>query len=346
MARKTGTGAARGKRGTNPRKTSRDDRPGAVYRLMMERDVDAAQHVHNLAFAKFFGVDPKTFRPESAVVRTRHRTDPACGYVADAGSDGGIRASVIVMNWGEVAVLGPLTVHPDDWSKGTGGALMDYATINMDMGGFGFRAPFRHAVLFTHPQSPGHIRLYQRHGFWPGSLSAVMSRTATDADRAENEDVARVGAMGEAARKTALAGCRQVAGAVFPGLDLTREIEGVAAQGLGETLVLRAGRSVRGFAICHFGRGSEARGETLYVKFAAVRPGDAEGFVRLVASCESLAAEQGLAKVNAGIATARLPAYRALLERGYRAEMHGVIMRRPAGPGWDLPDRFVIDDLR
>ncbi len=117
-------------------------------------------------------------------------------------------------------------------------------------------------------------------------------------------------------------------------------------QKLGDTLVLRDGRRVRGFAVCHFGWGSEARAGTLYVKFAAVRPGDAKGFARLVAACEALAAEQAVERLSLGVSTARLPAYRALLDRGYRAEMYGVAMRRPAGPGWDLPDRFVIDDLR
>ncbi len=320
--------------------------PGVVYRPMTEGDVAAAQRVHNLAFAKLFGVDAASFRPESAVVATRFRTDPACGYVADAGSGRGIRGSVIVANWGDVAVLGPLTVHPGDWSTGVGGSLTTYAARMMDGDGRGARKRFRHAVLFTHPQSTTHVRLYQRHGFWPGSLAAVMARPVTASDRGGDADVARFGTMPAAARKAALAGCRAVARAVFRGLDLTREIEGVASQGLGETLVLRDGRQVRGFAVCHFGWGSEARSGSLYVKFAAVRPGDAVGFVRLVTACESLAAAIGAERLHAGMATARLAAYRALLDRGYRTEMHGVIMRRPAGPGWDLPDRFVIDDLR
>ncbi len=306
---------------------------------MRPADLAAADRVHRLAFAAFFGADPKTFRPESQTVETRWRTDPK-GVLVAADRHGRIRGSVIVMGWGKVAVLGPLTVHPDDWATGVGGMLMRAAERMID------RRGFRHACLFTHPQSPGHIRLYQRHGFWPGALHAVLSRPVAATDRDADAGAARFGALAAGARRTAVAGARGVAGAVFRGLDLTREIAGVAAQGLGDTLVLRDGGKVAGFAICHFGWGSEARANSLYVKFAAMRPGDAGGFRRLVMACERLAAEAGVERVNLGVSTARLPAYRALLDRGYRAEMYGVAMRRPAGPGWDLPDRFVIDDLR
>ncbi len=306
---------------------------------MRAADLAKADRVHRLAFAKFFGVDPKTFRPESRAVETRWRTDPK-GVLVAVDAAGRMRGSVIVMNWGNVAVLGPLTVHPADWATGVGGRLMRAAERMLD------RRGFVHTALFTHPQSPGHLRLYQRHGFWPGALHAVMSRAVVDSDRSGKPEAVRLDALGATAREAALAGCRSVARAVFRGLDLTREIEGLAAQTLGDTLVLRRGRAVRGFAICHFRWGSEARAGALYVKFAAVGPGDADGFARLVAACEALAAEHGLERVTAGVSTARLPAYQALIARGYRADMYGVAMHRPAGPGWDLPDRFVIDDLR
>jgi hypothetical protein len=50
--------------------------------------------------------------------------------------------------------------------------------------------------------------------------------------------------------------------------------------------------------------------------------------------------------VALGVSCARRGAYRALLDRGYRVEQYGVNMHRPDDPGWDLPDRYVIDDLR
>jgi N-acetylglutamate synthase-like GNAT family acetyltransferase len=309
---------------------------GIVYRAMTDRDLDPADAVHRAAFARFFGADPKNFRPESRVIHTRYATDPRCGLVADAG--GIILGCAIIMDWGRLAVVGPIAVRPDRWGHGIAGELLTHASRLIA------RRGFRHAALFTHPQSGGHVRLYQSHGFWPGTLIAVMSRPIPEYP----DDVAAepLCAMGVRARKAALDGCRRIAEAVYRGLDLTREIEGLRRQQIGDTLVLRERGRVRGFAVCHCGDGSEARANSLYVKFAAVRPGDAAGFARLVAACEALAHERGADRVTAGVSTARRAAYRALLDRGYRADLYGVAMHAPDAPAYDRPDRFVLDDLR
>lgn len=312
------------------------DQGGIVYRTMTDGDLDAADAVHRAAFAKFFGADPKSFRPETRVIHTRFATDPRCGLVAHAGGE--VLGCAIVMDWGRFAVLGPVAVVPDRWGEGIAGALLNAATRTIA------RRGFRHAALFTHPQSGGHVRLYQQHGFWPGALIAVMSRPV--AEPTETVSAEPVSAMGARARKSALDGCRGVAGAVYRGLDLTREIEGLRRQQIGDTLVLRERGRVRGFAVCHCGDGSEARANSLYVKFAAVRPGDAAGFARLVVACEAFARTRGADRVTAGVSTARRGAYRALLDRGYRADLYGVAMHAPDAPAYDRPDRFVLDDLR
>jgi hypothetical protein len=127
-----------------------------------------------------------------------------------------------------------------------------------------------------------------------------------------------------------------------------REILAVDDQGLGETVLLREGGRVRGFAVRHLDAGSEAGSEACYVKFAAVASdaGAAERFERLVAACESLAGERRATSLIAGVNTARRGAYRALLGRGYRATINGLAMLRPDDPAYNRPDAYVIDDLR
>lgn len=294
-----------------------------VVRPLRAADLEAAQNVHRLAFAKFFGIDPATFRPGNRTLATRTTTHPDGGLVAvDEG--GAIVGSAVTMTWGRVAVVGPVTVHPEKWSAGIGRALMAEAVARIDAG------PFDHAVLFTHPQSARHLRLYESFGFWPGQLTAVLVRGI---------DPAHAGR--QPTRRIDLQGCRSIAAAVYPGLDLTREIEGLAAQRLGATVGVDGG-----FAVCHFGPGSEARDGMLYVKFAAVRPGDENAFAALLDAIETQAEEVGARSIMLGVNCARRGAYRALQARGYRVEQYGVNMHRPDGPGWDLPDRFVIDDLR
>jgi predicted N-acetyltransferase YhbS len=287
-----------------------------VVRPMLPADYDAAQDAHRLAFAKFFGLDPKTFRPGNRVLATRTTTYPEGGLVAEEG--GRIVGSAVIMFWGTAAIVGPITVHPDKWSSGIGRALMGAIVEKI--------SALPHAALYTHPQSPAHLRLYESFGFQVGSLIAVMD-----------------GKIGKPApaRTPSVEECRAVAGANFDGLDLTREIEGLNAQKLGSVIGVDGG-----FAVCHFGPGSEAREDKLYVKFAAVRPNDEKAFAALLDAIEGEAARVGVKGVALGVNSARRAAYRALLARGYRVEMWGIAMRRPDGPGWDRPDCFVIDDLR
>jgi len=299
-----------------------------TVRPLRDSDLEAAQNVHRLAFAKFFGLDPATFRPGNRTLITRATTHPRGAVVAEL--DGEIVGSAIVMGWGSAAVVGPVTVHPEKWGAGIGRALMRSVIGTIEGGGFS------HAVLFTHPQSATHLRLYESFGFWSGELTAVLG-SDVDAARAASSDLIR----GQPTRRVDVEECRSVAAAVFDGLDLTREIEGLTAQKLGTVVGVEGG-----FAICHFGPGSEAREGTLYVKFAAVRPGDEKGFAALVDACEAQAAVVGAKRIALGVNCARRGAYRALLARGYRVEQYGVNMHRPDGPGWDLPDRYVIDDLR
>src|SRR3954454_116096 len=74
-------------------------------------------------------------------------------------------------------------------------------------------------------------------------------------------------------QEAALEQCCALGNALFDGLDLSREIRAVTAQRLGDTVLLRRDGIVAGFAVCHIGAGTEAGSDSLYVKFAAVRPG-------------------------------------------------------------------------
>ena len=83
--------------------------------------------------------------------------------------------------------------------------------------------------------------------------------------------------------------------AVYRGLDLSGELEAVADQKLGETVLVEDGSGLQAVAICHIGPGTEAGSDMCYVKFAAARPGpDAvRSFDRLLDACNELAARSG-----------------------------------------------------
>ena len=145
--------------------------------------------------------------------------------------------------------------------------------------------------------------------------------------------------------------CREVSDTVRSGLDHTREIASVLRHGLGDTVLLvRAdgGRGFAGYAVCHYGAGTEGNSALLFVKAAAVRPGPdaARDFGDLLAACEALAARRGAKEIAAGTNTGRREAYRILRERGYLSFMNAVAMLRPAGEGYGTPGVYAIDDWR
>ena len=160
--------------------------------------------------------------------------------------------------WGAFGFFGPLTVHPGLWDHGIGSRLLRPVLEAFD------RWEVRQAGLFTFADSPKHLGLYQKHGFWPRALTVITTKEVEASAATPFELLA--GARG-----------KDVAGLtdrVFPGLDLRREIVAASEQGLGDTVLLRSDGELDGMAVCHCGAGSEAGSDSCYVKFGAVRPGE------------------------------------------------------------------------
>jgi hypothetical protein len=131
-------------------------------------------------------------------------------------------------------------------------------------------------------------------------------------------------------------------------MDRSAEIAALDVQQLGDTVLVYEGGTLAAFAVCHAGRGSEAGSGTVYVKFGAARPGAgaASRFRQLLDACEAYAGQKGMQSFMAGTNTARIEAYRIMLERGFRAVAQGVAMQRPHTPGTLRADCFVLDDWR
>jgi GNAT superfamily N-acetyltransferase len=307
-------------------------------RPLVAEDRPAAERINRAAFGKFFGVDPLGFRPGADVIGPRWRAWPEAGLALEL--DGALAAVALMMDWGSVCILGPITVDPEHWDKGLARRLMPSLIELVD------RKPFSFTGLFTHPQSPKHIRLYESFGFSMQRITAVMAKPVAPA--AGPLDSVVLSSLGTPARESAIASVRELTDQVFPGLDLGREIRTVAALNIGETIVLEEQDRAAAIAICHHGARSEASEGQLFIKFAAARGGDGGGacFLRLLEECERLAAARGAARLIAGTNCGRANAYRLMQDCGYRTIMNGVAMMRPAAEGYNTADKFVIDDWR
>jgi GNAT superfamily N-acetyltransferase len=292
-----------------------------------------------VAFGTFMGVpDPSSFGEGMDHVRTRWLANPNAAFGAETGGE--LVGSIFAAKWGSFGFFGPLTVRPDLWDRGIAKLLLEPTMELFNQWGVS------HVGLFTFAQSPKHIGLYQKFGFWPRFLTFVMSKTVQSSGTSEGwskfSDVPEV----EIGR--CLEMCRSLTNSVYEGLDLEREMVAVRKQGLGDTVLLWEGETVVGVAVCHCGPGTEAGRDTCYVKVGAVRSGaSAEDFFdRLLSACEELATMKGMADVVAGVNSACHNAYRRMIARGFRADFQGVLMLRPNEAAFDRPDRYVLCDLR
>lgn len=310
-----------------------------AVRPMTEADLAEADRVSRVAFGTFVGApDPERFFGDAEFVRARWRADRHAAFVAVHGDR--VVGSNFVTNWGSVGFFGPLTVDPPFWNQGIAKRLLEPTVALFDTWGT------RHAGLFTFAQSAMHVGLYQRFGFWPRFLTAVMSAPVTPP--AVLPGSIRMSALAAAARPGALAAVRELTETVYPGLDLTREIESVLNQSLGDVLLLGDNAALQGVAICYIGAGTEAGGGNCYIKFGAVRPGSDAGrqFGLLLDACHRLAADNGATTLAAGANAGRDKAWKALVQRGFRTGIQGVSMHRPNDAGYSHGDSYVIDDWR
>ncbi|MDE3169478.1 MAG: GNAT family N-acetyltransferase [Acidobacteriota bacterium] len=319
-----------------------------TVRPLVERDLDETARIIRLAFATFLGLPPDDPRrpADSDYARSRWAADPSSVLAAEHA--GKLIGSNFAANWGSFGFFGPLTVHPDYWDRKVGQHLL---APTMEI----FRRwGNRHLGLYTFAHSPKHISLYQKFGFWPRDLVAIMAMEvppapAYSAAAASDSDTAYFSLVAPARRGELLVECRLLTNAVFEGLDLDREIRSVAQQNLGDTILLFDNSRLVAFAVCHTGPGSEAGSGVCYAKFAAVRPGprSANHFDRLLDAIEHFARAKSAAKITAGVNLARREAYQQMFVRGFRTSMQGVAMETGAADsGYNRAGVYILDDWR
>lgn len=310
-----------------------------LVRPLAEADLDEADRIFRLAFGTFLGMpDPKRFAGDADAVRTRWKADPTAAFGAEV--DGRLAGSNFAANWGSVGFFGPLTVAPERWGHGIGQRLLD-RTMELFT-----RWDTRHIGLFTFAHSPKHISLYQKYGFWPRYLTAIMARPAETGRAPVGSTI--LSGIADSDLPGAIGAIAELTDSIYPGLDVGSEIDAVMTQKLGDTVLLDDAAGLQAMAVCHIGPGTEAGSGTCFIKFAAVRPGPGadRGFGRLLDACQQLAVERGASVLLAGANAGCDRAWKAMTARGFRALMQGVALHRPNDADYHTSDRYVIDDWR
>lgn len=311
--------------------------------LLKKNELSEADRIFRLAFGTFLGLpDPSTFMEGRDLTVSRGRARHVQVLAARDGSR--LVGTNFLTTWGAFAFFGPLTILPEYWDKGVAQKLLAATVDRFD------RAGLKRTALFTFAASAKHVGLYQKFGYWPQHLTALMTYSPNPAPTSPLSPGSRIvflSGLSGSAREEAIAACRKLTDRIDKGLDLSDEIRSLLSQRIGEVILIYTRTTLDGFAIACHGAGSEGGTKTAYIKFAAARsgPGAGDRFDRLLGACDEFARSRGL-NIEAGMNFAREDAYRRMRAHGYRATGQGVAMQRPNIPGFNHPGVYVIDDWR
>jgi GNAT superfamily N-acetyltransferase len=310
---------------------------------LRESDLREANRIFRLAFGTFLGLpDPMQFMGDRSLIEPRWHAAHVKTLAARDGQR--LIGTNMLTRWGSFGFLGPLTVLPEYWNRGVGQRLMEATVKAFDTWGV------NRSALFTFAQSSKHVGLYQKFGYWPQYLTALMMHSPNPGVEAQSRGTqtsAMLSTLPKSRREEAIQACARITSRIDEGLDLSAEIRAALAQRVGEVVLTYTRNVLDGFAVCMQGLGSEGGEKTCYIKFAAARSGagTAERFERLLDACDALALSRRV-NLEAGINLARADAYSRMRAHGYTTKAQGVEMQRPHVPGFSRTDAYVIDDLR
>src|SRR5580698_9344146 len=137
---------------------------------LKEGELEEAGRIVRLAFGTFLGLpDTVDFMQDRDLIVPRWRSRHV--RVVAAREGGRLIGTNVVTRWGSFGFFGPLTVLPEYWDRGVAQRLLEATMAIFDKWGV------RHTGLFTFAQSAKHVALYQKFGYWPRYLTAIMTRT-------------------------------------------------------------------------------------------------------------------------------------------------------------------------
>jgi GNAT superfamily N-acetyltransferase len=310
---------------------------------LQEADLEEAGRIVRLAFGTFLGLpNPLDFMDDRDFISPRWRAHNT--RVLAAREEGKLIGLNVITRWGSFGFFGPLTILPEYWNRGVAQKLLAATMKVFDRWGV------QRTGLFTFSSSPKHVGLYQKFGYWPGSLTALLRfapqpSPATLAKSAT--EPAFLSSFVQSDRARAISACAKLTNRLENGLDLGDEIRAVLAQRSGEVVLIHSDRALDAFAVCMHGSGSEGGEKMVYIKFAAVAPGPGAGrrFDRLLKAIDQLALARG-AEVEAGMSLACKDAFQRMRDHGYRVATLGVAMQHPHGDGFNRSSSYVINDWR
>jgi GNAT superfamily N-acetyltransferase len=167
--------------------------------------------------------------------------DAAEGALIWRDERGAVAAFNMVHQSGAEGWMGPLAVRADQQGHGVGKDIVTRGLTWLK------NRQAKVIGLETMPRTMDNIGFYSRLGFVPGQLTVTLSHEAHRHD----SSLELLSRFSPAARDDAIGECRALLQTILPGSDYSREIALTADLQLGDTLLLREGATLVGFALTH-----------------------------------------------------------------------------------------------
>jgi GNAT superfamily N-acetyltransferase len=316
--------------------TSRSWRPSQVldgpHAARLE-DVEELNNVFSEAFTERYrrdgmvGVRVPFLNP--AVWRYAIR-DAADGAMIWRGEKGEIVAFNMVHRSGVEGWMGPLAVRSDHQGAGAGKEIVRRGIEWLKVHGATVIG------LETMPRTMDNIGFYSAMGFTPGRLTLTATLDATYADKPG----LLYGRLSSNDKDDALARCRDLVSSLLPGYDHTREIVLTDELALGDTLLLRRGDDIIGFALCHTSPLVEgrAREELRVLKLSLL---DMSAFDEMIRLLSDFARRSGTRRISVRVQGEYESAYQRLI--GMRGRVRWTDLRMALGGYAERkPDKGIV----
>jgi GNAT superfamily N-acetyltransferase len=303
--------------------------------LLQESELPEAEKLLRLSFGTFLRLSEPMNFGNGAEYTSRWYRDPLSVFAAQ--SDGKLIGFSMVANWGSCAGFGPIVTHPDYWDRGIGSQLISASWQKFDEWGS------QQIIFCTHANSPKHIYFYGKFGAEPRFLIALLTQAIASIPP-QILKAKRYSQLSCDRQVESLNAAYQLTNKIYDGLDWRSEILLVQQRSLGDTLFVWDDAELIGFAICHYGAGSEAAKGNCYIKLGAAK--SLAAFEQLIDECEALSMMMGMSFLVAGVDTACVDAYRFLIARKFHIQSLSISMHKPNQTGYSRPDVYVIEDRR
>jgi hypothetical protein len=195
--------------------------------------------------------------------------------------------------------------------------------------------------LETMPRTVDNIGFYSRLGLVPGHLTVTLVHEVPRRPMVVGHEVvlSREGTA-VAAR---LEECRRLAAALLPGVDFTRELVLTRELGIGDTILVREGGELIGFALWHSTplAAGRPKDELRVLKLVAR---DLPAFDRVLDALPAAAAGERVGRIAIRCQTEFVSAYQRLVSRGYRVHWTDLRMLLPGQPADGRGEGIVMSN--